>query len=52
MTKDLGYAINEAGRVGVPLQTALPALDVFRNAVEKGLGDQDFSAIVKAAGKK
>jgi 3-hydroxyisobutyrate dehydrogenase len=52
MTKDIGYAINEAGRVGVPLQTALPALDVFRNAVEKGLGDQDFSAVVKAAGKK
>jgi len=52
MTKDLRYAINEAGRVGVPLQTALPALDVFRNTVENGLGDQDFSAIVKAAGKK
>ena len=52
MTKDIGYAINEAGRVGVPLRTALPALDVFKNAVEKGLGDQDFSAVVKAAGKK
>jgi 3-hydroxyisobutyrate dehydrogenase len=52
MAKDIGYAINEAGRIGVPLQTALPALDVFRNAVEKGLGDQDFSAVVKAAGKK
>jgi len=52
MTKDIGYAINEAGRIGVPLRTALPALDVFRNAVEKGLGDQDFSAVVKAAGKK
>jgi 3-hydroxyisobutyrate dehydrogenase-like beta-hydroxyacid dehydrogenase len=52
MAKDIGYAINEAGRIGVPLQTALPALDVFRNAVEKGLGDQDFSAVLKAAGKK
>jgi len=52
MTKDIGYAINEAGRVGVPLQTALPALDVFRTAVQMGLGDQDFSAVVKAAGKK
>lgn len=51
MTKDIGYAINEAGRIGVPLQTAHSALDVFRNAVEKGLGDQDFSAVVKAAGK-
>jgi len=52
MTKDLGYAINEGDRFGVPLETALPALDVFRNAVEKGLGDLDFSAVVKAAGKK
>jgi 3-hydroxyisobutyrate dehydrogenase len=52
MTKDIGYAINEAGRVGVPLQTAVPALEVFRQAVEKGLGDQDFSAVLKAAGKQ
>jgi 3-hydroxyisobutyrate dehydrogenase len=52
MTKDIGYAINEAGRIGVSLQKAHPALDLFRNAVEKGLGDQDFSAVVKAAGKK
>lgn len=49
MTKDIGYAINEASRVGVPLQTAIPALQLFKNAVEKGLGDQDFSAVVKAA---
>jgi 3-hydroxyisobutyrate dehydrogenase len=52
MAKDIGYAIDEAGRIGVPLHTAPPALDVFRNAMEKGLGDQDFSAVVKAAGKK
>jgi 3-hydroxyisobutyrate dehydrogenase len=51
MTKDIGYAINEAGRVGVPLQTAKPALQLFKNAVAKGLGDQDFSAVLKAAGK-
>ena len=52
MTKDIGYAINEARRFGVPLQTAVPALQVFKHAVEKGLGDQDFSAVLKAAGKK
>jgi 3-hydroxyisobutyrate dehydrogenase len=52
MTKDLAYAINEANRVGVPLQTALPALEMFKHAVEKGFGDQDFSAVVNAAGKK
>ncbi|MGE5054772.1 MAG: NAD(P)-dependent oxidoreductase [Acidobacteriota bacterium] len=51
MTKDIGYAINEAGRLGVSLQTAIPALQLFKNAVEKGLGDQDFSAVLKAAGK-
>lgn len=52
MAKDIGYAIYEGSRVGVPLQTALPALEMFKHAVEKGLGDQDFSAVVKAAGKK
>ena len=51
MTKDIAYAMNEAGRVGVPLQTAIPALQLFKNAVEKGLGDEDFSAVLKAAGK-
>ncbi len=51
MTKDIAYAMKEAGRVGVPLQTAIPALQLFKNAVEKGLGDQDFSAVVKAAGR-
>lgn len=52
MTKDIGYAIKEAQTCGVPLQTAVPALDVFRHAVEKGLGEQDFSAVVKAVAKK
>jgi 3-hydroxyisobutyrate dehydrogenase len=52
MAKDIGYAINEASRLGVPLQTALPALEVFKHAMEKGLGDQDFSAVVKAVGKE
>jgi 3-hydroxyisobutyrate dehydrogenase-like beta-hydroxyacid dehydrogenase len=52
MTKDIGYAIKEAETCGVPLQTAVPALDVFRHAVEKGLGEQDFSAVVKAVAKK
>jgi 3-hydroxyisobutyrate dehydrogenase len=47
MTKDIGYAINEAARCGLPLQTAAPALEVFKHAVGEGLGDQDFSAVVK-----
>jgi 3-hydroxyisobutyrate dehydrogenase len=52
MTKDIGYAIKEAETCGVTLQTAVPALAVFRHAVEKGLGEQDFSAVVKAVAKK
>ena len=52
MTKDIAYAIKEAEASGVRLDTAVPALDAFRRAVEKGLGEQDFSAIVKAFAKK
>ncbi len=51
MTKDIGYAINEAAKGGLPLQTATPALDIFKHAIDQGLGDQDFSAVVKSVGK-
>lgn len=51
MTKDIGYAIKEGAACGVPLQTAAPALEVFRHAVAEGLGDQDFSAVVKSVAK-
>jgi 3-hydroxyisobutyrate dehydrogenase len=51
MTKDIGYAIKEGAACGVPLQTAAPALEVFRHAVAEGLGDQDFSAVVKSIAK-
>jgi 3-hydroxyisobutyrate dehydrogenase len=47
MTKDIGYAINEAAKYGLPLQTAAPALEVFKYSVGQGLGDQDFSAVLK-----
>jgi len=47
MTKDIGYAIKEAENCGVPLPTAVPALEVFKHALEKGLGEEDFSAVVK-----
>ena len=30
--------------------TAAPALEVFKNAVGQGLGDQDFSTVVKSVG--
>jgi 3-hydroxyisobutyrate dehydrogenase len=51
MTKDIGYAINEGERFGVSLQTAAPALEVFKRALGQGLGDQDFSAVVKSSAK-
>jgi len=51
MTKDIGYAIKEGASCGVTLQTAVPALDVFKHAVSEGLGEQDFSAVVKSVNK-
>ncbi len=51
MTKDIGYAIHEGAKCGHPLQTALPALEIFKKAVGQGLGDQDFSAVVRSVEK-
>lgn len=51
MTKDLGYAIFEADRAGTSLKTAAPALEVFQHATVEGLGDLDFSAVVKSFGQ-
>jgi len=48
MTKDLGYAISEANSAGAQLKTAAPALEVFQHAAAEGLGDLDFSAVVKS----
>ena len=50
MAKDIRYAINEAAKCGLPLRTATPALEVFKHAVGEGLGEQDFSAVVKSVG--
>ena len=51
MTKDIGYAMREGAAYGLTLQTAAPALEVFKHAVTEGLGDQDFSAVVKSLQK-
>jgi len=48
MSKDIGYAIKEAESSGSRLQTAAPALSIFRQAIDLGLGEQDFSAVVKS----
>ncbi len=52
MAKDLGYAIDEASHRGLQLQTASSALAVFKQAIVKGHGDEDFSAVVKATQQK
>jgi 3-hydroxyisobutyrate dehydrogenase len=52
MAKDLGYAAAEGASNGVPLRTASSALEVFRQAVERGYGEEDFSAVIKSFGKK
>ena len=51
MMKDIGYAAEEGAKCGLQLRTAAPALEVFTHAVEQGLGDQDFSAVMKSIAK-
>jgi 3-hydroxyisobutyrate dehydrogenase len=48
MAKDLGYAIDQASHFGQKLQTASSALVIFKDAIGKGYGDQDFSAVIKS----
>jgi 3-hydroxyisobutyrate dehydrogenase len=48
MAKDLGYALDDAKRHGVTLETAKSALEVFKRAISKGYGDEDFSAVIKS----
>jgi 3-hydroxyisobutyrate dehydrogenase len=48
MAKDLGYAIGQASQFGQNLTTASSALAIFKDAIAKGYGDQDFSAVIKS----
>jgi 3-hydroxyisobutyrate dehydrogenase len=48
MAKDLGYAVDDASRNGLPLETASAALGVFKRAIERGHGNQDMSAVITA----
>jgi 3-hydroxyisobutyrate dehydrogenase len=47
MAKDLTYSIQEAHRDGIELFTATAALRRFDDAVRKGLGDRDLSAVIE-----
>ena len=42
MAKDLAYALEDARRKGVSLQTASAALSVFQRAVAEGYGNEAF----------
>jgi 3-hydroxyisobutyrate dehydrogenase len=47
MRKDLAYAMAEANRLGLSLETAAAARDRYDQAIAAGLGDRDFSAVVE-----
>ena len=47
LAKDLGYAIAEGERVGVPMTTASSALELLRNSIARGDGDKDMAAVVE-----
>jgi 3-hydroxyisobutyrate dehydrogenase len=48
MAKDLGYAIDEASRNQMRLDTAAAARGIFERAIEKGYGNKDMSAVITA----
>jgi 3-hydroxyisobutyrate dehydrogenase len=52
MRKDLSYAIAEADRFGLRLETAAAARDRFSQASAAGLGGKDFSAVVDGVRKQ
>jgi 3-hydroxyisobutyrate dehydrogenase-like beta-hydroxyacid dehydrogenase len=43
--KDLGYALEEAGKHNAPLPTTAISREFYRMAMIQGLGDMDFAAI-------
>lgn len=50
--KDLGYAIELAGEMGVEPRMANRAAEYYRAAVEQGIGDKYFPAIIEVVDKK
>lgn len=47
MAKDLGYAIQEGGKLSVELATAAAALKDFQNGIVAGHGEKDIAAVVE-----
>lgn len=52
MAKDLGYAIEEGGKLSVELVTATAALEAFQRAIATGHGEKDIAAVVEPFRKK
>jgi 3-hydroxyisobutyrate dehydrogenase len=52
MAKDLAYAVKEASGKGIQLQTGASALEIYKQAVASGHGDEDFSAVTKVFKRK
>ena len=52
MAKDLGYAIQEGGKLSVELVTARAALEDFQKAIAAGHGEKDIAAVVESFRKK
>jgi len=48
MAKDLSYAGAEGQRRGAELRTAATAEGIFRQAIAKGYGDEDFAAVIES----
>lgn len=46
MAKDLNYAVAEANRRDLDLETGAAALRIFQHAVNSGRGERDFSAVI------
>ncbi len=49
--KDLGYALEEAGKQNAPLPTTSIAREFYRMAMMQGFGDRDFAAISQVFGQ-
>jgi len=47
MAKDLTYAAEEGRRHGVPLTTAVSALERYEEAIAGGRGEEDFSVVIE-----
>ena len=47
MAKDVGYAIEEGGKLSLELMTARAALEDFQRAIATGHGEKDIAAVVE-----